>query len=66
MREEERTRGRRRGPGKSIPQVNLRLEILYTINKQGESGGGMRERRGKQWQDTELSCRGHPQACKLR
>lgn len=24
---------------KSIPQVNLRLEIFYTINKQGESGG---------------------------
>lgn len=43
MREEERTRGRRRGPSKSIPQVNLRLEIFCTINKQGESGGGMRD-----------------------
>lgn len=39
---------REKGVAKSIPQVNLRLEIIYTINKQGESGNGMRERRGKQ------------------
>lgn len=33
-------RGREEGVAKSIPQVNLRLEIFYTINKQGESGDG--------------------------
>lgn len=27
------------GVAKSILQVNLSLEIIYTINKQGESGG---------------------------
>lgn len=34
---------KRRGRAKSIPQVNLRPEIFYTINKQGESGDWMRE-----------------------
>lgn len=39
-------KGREEGVAKSIPQVNLRLEIFHTINKQGESGDGMRGRRG--------------------
>lgn len=34
---------KRRRRAKSIPQVNLRPEIFYTINKQGESGDWMRE-----------------------
>lgn len=33
---------KRRRRAKSIPQVNLRPEIFYTINKQGESGDWMR------------------------
>lgn len=44
--EARRRRGggeKRRGRAKSIPQVNLRPEIFYTINKQGESGDWMRE-----------------------
>lgn len=39
-----RDRGeKRRKRAKSIPQVNLRPGIFYTINKQGESGDWMRE-----------------------
>lgn len=44
--EARRRRGggeKRWGRAKSIPQVNLRPEIFYTINKQGESGDWMRE-----------------------
>lgn len=41
------------------------VEIFNTINKQGESGGGLRGR-GRCRQDTELSCRGHPQDRALR
>lgn len=39
-------KGREEGVAKSIPQVNLRLEIISTINKQGESGAGMGRRKG--------------------
>lgn len=52
-------KGRAEGVAKSIPQVNLKLEIFYTINKQGESGDAMRRVGrvgGWQWRDTELSC----------
>lgn len=44
LRERPRYGGeQRRRRAKSIPQVNLRPEIFYTINKQGESGEWMRE-----------------------
>lgn len=63
-------KGREEGVAKSIPQVNLRLEIVYTINKQGESGDGMRERRRRRagavvGHKVKLF-RGHLQACTLR
>lgn len=64
-------KGREEGVAKSIPQVNLRLEIICTINKQGESGDGMRERSGGEAVGGAVAghrvklCRGHLQACTL-
>lgn len=65
---EEKTEGGHRkngeggegGPNQSRKSIWGGVEIFNTINKQGESGGGLRGR-ARCRQDAELSCRGHPQ-----